>query len=160
MFRGNDMRVAILTVSDRAHSGEYRDETGPVIAEMLVASEVVANMIVPDERQTIALTLQEWCDRGDIDLILTNGGTGLAKRDVTPEATLDVVDRTIPWHCGANACPRALDHAAGRSVTSGCRATCRYANCQSSWLPQRRARIAPSYSGSFGARSCSNWRQS
>ncbi len=85
-------------MSDKGHRGERVDESGPLIKEIMEAhgSKVVDYAIVPDEKVIISATLTRWADRGDIDLILTNGGTGLTPRDNTPEATLAVVDRLVP----------------------------------------------------------------
>ena len=87
--------LGILTVSDRGSRGEREDESGKVIGEILAPLEacLVEYEIVPDEREVISGRLEEWVDRGGIDLIVTTGGTGLSPRDVTPEATLAVVDR-------------------------------------------------------------------
>jgi molybdenum cofactor synthesis domain-containing protein len=87
-------RVAIITVSDRSSSGQREDLSGPAIEEALDAAvfDVARRDIVPDERERIAGVLRE-CVDGDIALVLTTGGTGLAQRDVTPEATLDVIER-------------------------------------------------------------------
>ena len=63
---------------------------------MLLGGDVARYEVVPDERERIAATLRAWCDGGGIDLILTTGGTGLAARDVTPEATLEVAERLAP----------------------------------------------------------------
>ncbi len=92
------MRVGILTVSDAGSRGERVDTSGAAIREMLVGigGEVGSYAIVPDERDVIAATLRAWCAGGTLDLVLTTGGTGLAERDVTPEATLDVADRVAP----------------------------------------------------------------
>lgn len=92
------MRVAILTVSDRGSRGERADTSGAAIRATVegAGGEVVRYEIVPDQRDVIAATLRAWCDGGGIDLVLTTGGTGLAARDVTPEATLDVADRLAP----------------------------------------------------------------
>ncbi len=94
--------VGVLTVSDKGSRGERVDESGRVIQECLASLGVRGTKygIVPDERQTISDRLREWADEG-LDLILTTGGTGLAPRDVTPEATLDVVDRVAPGFCEA-----------------------------------------------------------
>ena len=89
--------VGVLTVSDKGSRGERVDESGKVIQQCL-ASLGVQNTkygVVPDERESISDRLREWSDEG-LDLILTTGGTGLAPRDVTPEATLDIVDRVAP----------------------------------------------------------------
>ena len=89
--------VAILTVSDRSSRGERPDASGPVIREMVterMAATVVREDIVPDERDQIAATLRQWATEADV--ILTTGGTGFAPRDVTPEATLDVLEREAP----------------------------------------------------------------
>lgn len=91
-------RAGILTVSDLGSRGEREDTSGPAIRKMVVGigGEIGHYEIVPDEREVIAATLSRWCDSGEVDLILTTGGTGLAARDITPEATLDVADRLVP----------------------------------------------------------------
>jgi molybdenum cofactor synthesis domain-containing protein len=91
------MRVGVLTISDKGSRGERADTSGAAIRELMGDSgEVGRYQVVPDERQQIAATLAAWCDASDIDLILTTGGTGLAARDVTPEATMDVAERVAP----------------------------------------------------------------
>lgn len=92
------MRVAILTVSDRSARGEREDESGPALAGRLreLGWEPTTQQILPDERDLISERLREWADAGLVDVILTTGGTGFAARDVTPEATLDVVEREAP----------------------------------------------------------------
>jgi molybdenum cofactor synthesis domain-containing protein len=89
--------VGVLTVSDKGSRGERVDESGRAVQECLVSLGVRNTKygIVPDDRAIISDKLREWADEG-LDLILTTGGTGLAPRDVTPEATLDVVDRVAP----------------------------------------------------------------
>lgn len=91
------MTVAILTVSDRCSRGETTDTSGPALVNLLtqrLQAQVVATACVPDEQDMIAACLREWATQTPRpDLILTNGGTGLAPRDVTPEATLAVVER-------------------------------------------------------------------
>jgi molybdenum cofactor synthesis domain-containing protein len=93
-----NLRAAILTVSDAGSRGERVDTSGPAIREMLVGigGSVVRYEVVADERERIAAVLREWSDGGEIDEILTTGGTGLAARDVTPEAVLDVAERLVP----------------------------------------------------------------
>lgn len=91
--------VGILTMSDRSHRGVYADASGPAIKECLAPlpdAQVVKYDIVPDEKELIIDKLVSWSDQYGLDLILTTGGTGLAPRDVTPEATLAVVDRLAP----------------------------------------------------------------
>jgi molybdopterin adenylyltransferase len=92
------IRAAILTVSDAGSRGERADTSGPAIRELLATIDATVERyeIVPDERQQIAATLAAWCDEGGLDLLLTTGGTGLAARDVTPEATLDIAHRLVP----------------------------------------------------------------
>ncbi len=92
------IRVAILTVSDRSVRGERPDASGPALVEMAMQHgwQVVANRIVADNRCDIEEALVAWCDTGEIDLILTTGGTGFSPRDVTPEATLAIIDRIAP----------------------------------------------------------------
>ena len=89
--------AAILTVSDRASRGEYEDKTGPALVEMLSEAgyEVTETLVLPDEREQIEAALIRLADRQNA-LILTAGGTGFAPRDVTPEATLAVCEKTVP----------------------------------------------------------------
>ncbi|MCL0029976.1 MogA/MoaB family molybdenum cofactor biosynthesis protein [Dehalococcoidia bacterium] len=90
--------AGIITVSDKGSRGERKDESGAVIRDLLsgIGAQVSRYEIVPDERETISARLIEWADGAGIDLILTSGGTGLSPRDVTPEATLAVVERLAP----------------------------------------------------------------
>ncbi len=90
--------LGILTISDKGSQGERADESNIVIREVLGAYDVqvVKYGIVPDEAELISAKIVEWADKESIDLILTTGGTGLSPRDVTPEATLAVLDRSAP----------------------------------------------------------------
>ena len=92
------LNIAVLTISDKGSQGQRRDLSGPVIRDILsrIGSTVIKYEIIPDEREVIAGKLMEWADGGEVDVILTTGGTGLARRDVTPEATLSVIDRSVP----------------------------------------------------------------
>ncbi len=92
------MRLGILTVSDRSAMGEREDESGPLLAERVQSKgwTVVESTVLPDDADQISSLLKDWSDSGKVSLILTTGGTGFAKRDVTPEATLEVVDRLAP----------------------------------------------------------------
>lgn len=92
------VRIAILTVSDRSSSGQREDLSGPALAEAVEARgwTVSGKSVVPDEVEAIKRELVRIADAGGTDVILTTGGTGLAQRDVTPEATLAVVTRRVP----------------------------------------------------------------
>jgi len=93
------IRVGIVTISDRSARGERPDASGPLIREMVTQwldAEVVLTAIIPDDRRQIQVTLETWADGGTLDLILTTGGTGVAPRDVTPEATRAVIERELP----------------------------------------------------------------
>jgi molybdenum cofactor synthesis domain-containing protein len=92
------MRVALLTVSDSAAAGQQADLSGPLMRELVgsAGGEVVRADVLPDDRERIASWLRRIADEGAVDLVLTSGGTGLAPRDVTPEATRDVLDREAP----------------------------------------------------------------
>ncbi|HXF51976.1 MAG TPA: MogA/MoaB family molybdenum cofactor biosynthesis protein [Dehalococcoidia bacterium] len=92
------IRAGILTTSDRGSRGERQDTSAVAIRELLdrIGAEVVRYQVVPDDREVIADRLCAWADSGEVDLILTTGGTGLAARDVTPEATRDAIDREAP----------------------------------------------------------------
>jgi molybdopterin adenylyltransferase len=88
--------VGVLTISDGASQGERRDVSGEnirLLVAQLPEAVVVESKIVPDEREQIAAALRDWCDEKHLHLILTTGGTGLAPRDVTPEATRAVIER-------------------------------------------------------------------
>jgi molybdopterin adenylyltransferase len=94
------IRLAIVTVSDKAARGERDDAGGPAIREALAANGVSFSeteyRIVPDEEQQISEALFHLSERSDVDLILTTGGTGLAPRDVTPQATLGAIEYQVP----------------------------------------------------------------
>ena len=91
-------RLGILVVSDRASRGVYPDASGPAIAEWAAGAglTVEALNVVPDEPEHIEARLRTWADDFNLDLILTSGGTGFGPRDVTPEATLAVLERPTP----------------------------------------------------------------
>jgi molybdopterin adenylyltransferase len=92
------MRIGILTVSDLGAQGRRADTSGDTILEWAAARryEVAVRSIVPDETTLIAAKLSRWADSGEVDVVLTTGGTGLAGRDVTPEATAAVLERQAP----------------------------------------------------------------
>ena len=91
-------RVAILTASDKGSRGERVDLSGPLIQELVEAAGYTVGdyLILPDEQQQLADQLRAWSESGQIDLILTTGGTGFSPRDCMPEATLSVADRLVP----------------------------------------------------------------
>ena len=92
------MRIGILTVSDLGAVGQREDTSGDAIAGWAAAHsyDVVVRSVVPDETDRIAGKLARWADSGEVDVVLTTGGTGLTARDVTPEATEAVLDRLAP----------------------------------------------------------------
>lgn len=94
------MKIARLTLSDRASAGIYADLSGPEIERILTPAFDPAPTflvrLIPDDRATIADTLRALCENDHCDLIVTTGGTGPAPRDVTPEATRDILDRELP----------------------------------------------------------------
>jgi molybdenum cofactor synthesis domain-containing protein len=94
------MRVAVLTISDRSAKGEREDRSGPAVAAALVrlmaGVKIVERKVIPDERAVIESALKGLADSGAVDLVLTTGGTGLAPRDVTPQASKAVIDYEVP----------------------------------------------------------------
>lgn len=92
------IRFAVLTISDRSASGNRPDSSGPALVKKIkeLGWNVVENKIIPDDLETIKTVLVNWCDLNTCDIILTTGGTGFSSRDVTPEATLTVIDRQTP----------------------------------------------------------------
>lgn len=92
------IKAVILTISDSASRGEREDLSGPAVAAELASlkAAIVATEILPDERDRIAERLRHFADAGEANLIVTTGGTGFSPRDLTPEATRDVLDREAP----------------------------------------------------------------
>lgn len=92
-----EFRIGVLTLSDKGARGEREDESGRVLGAMVAElGAVVRYAVIPDEAETIMATLRGWADVDRLDLILTTGGTGLSPRDVTPQATLRVLDYQVP----------------------------------------------------------------
>jgi molybdopterin adenylyltransferase len=123
------IRVGVLTLSDKGSRGEREDASGPAIRELMetIGSDVVRYEMIADDFHKIITILKDWADDESVDLILTTGGTGLAPRDVTPEATLAVVDREAPGiaelmraeglrHTPMAALSRAVAGARGRTL--------------------------------------------
>ncbi|MDH5695774.1 MAG: MogA/MoaB family molybdenum cofactor biosynthesis protein [Dehalococcoidia bacterium] len=92
------LNLGIVTVSDKVWQGKRSDDSNKAIRDSLspLDSRVIKYEVIPDEVDIIASKLAEWADEGNVDVILTTGGTGLAPRDVTPEATLSIVDKVVP----------------------------------------------------------------
>jgi molybdopterin adenylyltransferase len=93
-----EINFGVITVSDRCSRGERLDASGPSIIEVIRANNwsVVETVIIPDDLEKIKGTLQAMAGSGQVNVILTTGGTGFAPRDVTPEATLEVAERLVP----------------------------------------------------------------
>ncbi len=92
------IRAAIITLSDKGSRGEREDESGQVVRHLIegIGAVIGHYEVLPDEKQQIIEVLKRLSDNGDIDLIITTGGTGVAPRDVTPEATREVIERELP----------------------------------------------------------------
>lgn len=88
------MKAVVITASDKGSQGKRIDESGKLLKQMLEDSgyTIVGYEVLPDEREVITKSLIKWCDK-KVELIATTGGTGFSKRDITPEATLDVIER-------------------------------------------------------------------
>lgn len=93
----SQIRFGILIVSDRSFRGERPDQTGPMLANAVQAAgwQVTQTQIIPDEYDQIVKALNDWVEQG-LNVVLTAGGTGFSPRDITPEATIKVVDRLAP----------------------------------------------------------------
>jgi molybdopterin adenylyltransferase len=119
------IRIGILTISDRASRGERSDESGPALIKVVNQHgwQVVRTGIIPDEIEPIKKSLIEWADSGEMDIILTTGGTGFSPRDVTPEATQAVIQRPAPGLAEAmrSASLKITPHAMLSRATAGIR---------------------------------------
>ncbi len=91
-------RFGILTVSDRSSSGERPDTSGPALVDKITGQgwKVTKTEVIPDDYHVLRDILQKWGDSGELDVILTTGGTGFSPRDVTPEATAAIIERNAP----------------------------------------------------------------
>ncbi len=92
------VRFAVLTSSDMGAAGKREDTSGDIAVELMTEAghKLVERVITPDEKPRIVETLKRWCFSGDVDVVLTTGGTGLGPRDVTPEATSEVIEYEVP----------------------------------------------------------------
>jgi molybdenum cofactor synthesis domain-containing protein len=94
---GPGFRIGVLTLSDKGARGEREDESGRVLAALVASLGTIAcYAVIPDDAEQIEATLRGWADVDRLDLVLTTGGTGLSPRDVTPEATLRILDYQVP----------------------------------------------------------------
>ncbi len=93
-----DLKFAILTISDKGYKKEREDKSGPTLKEIVIKNngKVTILKIIPDDKKLIEAELKEIADKGKADVILTTGGTGFSLRDVTPEATKAVIERETP----------------------------------------------------------------
>ena len=92
------INATVLTISDSCSAGIRQDLSGPAVKDLLISANIDVGeiIILPDDQNQIAEKLKSLCDTGDIDIIITTGGTGFSPRDVTPEATMSVCDRLTP----------------------------------------------------------------
>jgi len=92
------IRAAVITISDKGAAGLRQDVSGPLLQELLreIGAEIIHYAIIPDERDQIREALIQQADSQGAELIITTGGTGPAPRDVTPEATREVIEREVP----------------------------------------------------------------
>ena len=124
--------VGILTISDKGSRGERQDKSGEAIREILSGMDVsVLNYdMVPDEKDLIVEKLVRWADKDNLDVVVTIGGTGLTPRDVTPEATLAVVDRIVPGFAEAMRAEslKKTPHAMLSRAVAGTRGKCLIVN--------------------------------
>lgn len=119
------LRFGILTLSDRSSRGERPDSSGPALVNMIQAEgwSVVKQSLLPDDEAAIREILMSWAEDGEMDVILTTGGTGFSPRDVTPEATRAVIERDAPGLAEAMraASLRVTPHAMLSRIVTGIR---------------------------------------
>src|SRR3990167_2022793 len=91
-------KVAVLTISDKCSLGQREDKSGKIVQELIkqLPAEVVKYEVIPDEPELIKKKLIDYCDNIKVELVLTDGGTGFTARDLTPEATKEVIEREVP----------------------------------------------------------------
>jgi molybdopterin adenylyltransferase len=91
-------KAGVLTLSDKGSEGLRQDKSGPIVKEILEGLGILVEImdIIPDDQDLIKATLTSWSDELCLDLIITTGGTGLSSRDVTPDATLTVIEKRVP----------------------------------------------------------------
>ncbi len=120
--------AGIITVSDKGSQGKRQDLSGPAIAEMLAEAgiEIKQTLIIPDEVEQIQKTIIQFADVEKLDVILTTGGTGVSPRDLTPDATLKVIDKEVPGMAEAMrlASMKITPHAMISRAVAGIRGRC------------------------------------
>ena len=120
--------AGVLTISDKGARGDRQDKSGAVIHEILprIDARIMNYNVIPDEKELIIKTLIKWVDDDNLDILITTGGTGLTPRDITPEATLAVVDRTVPGFAEAMRAEslRKTPHAMLSRAAAGTRGKC------------------------------------
>jgi molybdopterin adenylyltransferase len=120
--------AGIITVSDKGSQGKRQDLSGPAIAEMLAgaAIDIKQTLIIPDEVDQIQKAIIQFADVEKLDLILTTGGTGVSPRDLTPDATLKVIDKEVPGMAEAMraASSKITPHAMISRAVAGIRGRC------------------------------------
>ena len=128
--------AGILTISDKGSRGERQDKSGEAIREILSSIDIrIVNYdVIPDEKELIVEKLVRWADEDNLDVVVTTGGTGLTPRDVTPEATLAVVDRIVPGFAEAMRAEslKKTPHAMLSRAVVGTRGKCLIVNLQGS----------------------------
>jgi len=147
------MRAAVLTISDGVHHGTRVDTSGPAIAARLAEAgfEAAPPRVEPDERTLISDTLRQLADSGSVDLIVTTGGTGVAPRDITPEATRDVIEREIPGF-GELMRAKGLEKTRFAPLSGRWRIPRLGPDCEPAGFPARRAGLIECYFGVGSAR--------
>ena len=126
------LRFGIMTVSDRSARGERADVSGPALEAILAEQGwvVLRRQVLPDDLLRLSDALAKWADSGELDVILTTGGTGFSPRDVTPEATAAVIQRPAPGLAEAMraASLQVTPHAMLSRATAGIRGACLIVN--------------------------------
>ena len=120
-------RVAIITSSDSGYAGQREDKSGPVIAQLVTDAgyQVVHTVLLPDERAMLSAEMARIADEDIADLILTTGGTGFSPRDCMPEATADIIQRSVPGipeamrYLSLQITPRAMLSRAAAGIRKG-----------------------------------------
>ena len=142
LLKNTLIHAAVLTVSDKGSRGEREDTSGDALEKALreLGAAAVERAIVPDEADQIAAELRRWADETAVNLVLTTGGTGMTSRDVTPEATLSVLERQAPGFAEAMRAGSLADDAARDALARGERHPRQDAHRQHAGQPARLSR--------------------